>query len=264
MNITNEMPFIPSELLRLKKPPKRLFYRGNLEFLKMPKIAIVGSRNMSIYTKNLIVKTATMLKNNGICVVSGAALGCDITAQISAFPHTISVFGNGLDIIYPKQNATQISQIYENALAISEYKDGTKPFASNFLERNRITIGLCEAVIIAQADIKSGSISSARIANAINIPVYVFPHRIDESSGTNALLREKNAEIVDNIDLFVSKICENFKIKTLPLKFENDEILEFIRGENSLAAALLKFGEKIYEYELEGKIEILGTKVAVK
>lgn len=93
---------IPQDLLRLKNPPKTLYYKGNTDLLQMPKIAVVGSlRKISFYTKNLISILCLNLKKYGICVVSGGAIGYDITAH-SRFSNTIAVFANGLNIIYPK------------------------------------------------------------------------------------------------------------------------------------------------------------------
>ena len=165
-----------SEFAKLKKPPKKLFYRGNLKLLNKRKISVVGSRKMSFYTKNLILNlTREITKTGEFCVVSGAALGCDITAHEGAFPNTIAVFGNGLEQIYPKENEMMIKKIYENALALSEYEDDFMPTKWSFLERNRLVVALGEALVVAQADLKSGSLQSARIANELGIPVFVFP-----------------------------------------------------------------------------------------
>ncbi|WP_171823037.1 DNA-processing protein DprA, partial [Campylobacter jejuni] len=90
---------LPDEFLELfkdlKKPPKKLHYKGNLSLLKQDKIAIIGSRRMSVYTKNCVFSLASMLKNAHLCVVSGGALGVDITASVAAMPNTIGIFANG-------------------------------------------------------------------------------------------------------------------------------------------------------------------------
>lgn len=252
MIITDRLP----ELQRLKKPPEILHFRGNMDLLNSRKIAIVGSRKMSNYSKMLILRLASELTKRQICVVSGAALGCDITAHIGAMPHTIAVFGNGLNQIYPKNNEKIIQEIYRNALALSEYDDDMMPQKWSFLERNRIVVGLSEALIIAQADVKSGSLASAKIALEIGVPIYVLPHRMGESDGTNALLAQNKATLIDDIDKFVAKFGEISKPK--------DEILEFIAKNGNYDEIFAKFGEKIFEYELEGKIEIVGTKVIIK
>lgn len=250
---------IPTPLLRLKNPPKKLHYTGNLDLLNMPKIAVVGSRKISYYTKTLISNLCTKLKNYGICVVSGGAIGCDIQAHKAAFPNTVAIFANGLNIIYPKTNANLINEIYNNSLALSEYELNQPPLRHRFLERNRIVVGLCEALVIAQADLNSGSMSSARIAKNLNIPIFVFPQRIDESKGTNLLLKHQDAILLDDFDEFALKFGN--KIKEVS---QNDEILNFIKNNSNLQDCLNKFGNKIYEYELLGKIIINGFKISIK
>ncbi|MSN96720.1 DNA-processing protein DprA [Campylobacter sp. FMV-PI01] len=247
-----------SPLFRLKNPPKKLYYKGNLELLNMKKVAIVGSRKMSIYTKYLIQNLAKSLKNRGICVVSGGAIGCDAQAGISAFPNTIAVFGNGLEEIYPKTNEKLIKNIYDNALALSEYEPNTKASGFRFLERNRIVVGLCEALVVAQADFRSGSLQSARIANELKIPIYVFPHRINESLGTNFLLSQNKATLINDIEDFANKFGQNLT------STKSDELIEFIKQNPNFDEVYAKFGDLIYEYELNDRVEILGTKVILK
>lgn len=243
---------LPKELLRLKNPPNGLFYLGNKELLTAPKIAIVGSRKASVYTKNSVTELARVLKNAGICVVSGGAIGVDIFGHIGAMPHTIGVFANGLDTIYPASNAKIITEIYKNALALSEYPPTTPPLRHHFLERNRIVVSLCKALVVAQADFKSGSLQSARIANEIGVPIFVLPQRLDESDGTNDLLSKNKASLITNFSDFAAK----FSDFSMPILTQKDEILEFCKNGVSLDEAVKKFGDKIYEYELEGKISI--------
>ncbi|NLY03365.1 MAG: DNA-processing protein DprA [Campylobacter sp.] len=259
MSIINSIDVSEFEpLTRLKNPPKKLYYRGNLEYLKRRKVSIVGSRKMSIYTKQLILNLSNALARNRICVVSGGAIGCDSAAHKGAFPNTIAVFANGLDEIYPKVNSQLIKEIYKNSLALSEYPQGVKAYKHQFLERNRIVVSLSEALVVAQADLRSGSLASAKVAQEIGIPVYVLPHRMDESRGTNELLANKKAILIDDIDKFVSKFID------LEIKSENDDMLNFIKSNSNFNEIYNKFGDLLYEYELDGKIEILGTKVVVK
>ena len=251
MNILNE---IPSQLNRLKNPPKKLYYKGNLKLLDMPLVSIVGSRKASAYTKSCVLNLAEILSKAGVCVVSGAALGVDIAAHKGAFPNTIAVFGNGLDKIYPQANAKTINEIYKNSLAISEYESDTAPRGYQFLERNRIVVALSKALVVAQADLLSGSMQSARMARELGLKIYVLPQRIDESSGTNELLASGRAELISDFNKFAMKfgnLQEGAK----------DEILDFCKGGADLDEALEKFGDKIYEYELIGKLKISGLRV---
>lgn len=253
MNILSE---IPAQLNRLKKPPKKLYYKGNLELLKLPMISIVGSRRASAYTKGCVLNLAKILSNAGVCVVSGGAIGTDIKAHEGAFANTIAVFGNGLDLIYPRANLKMIEQIYGSCLALSEYEPDVSAASHRFLERNRIVVALSEALVIAQADFKSGSMQSARIAQEIGVKIYVLPQRLKESDGTNELLASGKAELIDDFDKFAAKFGK-------PLSETKDEILEFCKYGANLNEALAKFGDKIYEYELFGKLVISGLKVSL-
>lgn len=249
------LDFIPEPLKRLKNPPKELNFIGDTSLLELPKVAVVGSRKASAYTKECVEVLCNVLKSINICVVSGGAIGVDIAAHKAAMPKTIGVFASGLDIIYPSQNRTSIGEIYAKGLALSEYDEGEPPLAYRFLERNRIVVGLCEALVVAQADLKSGSMQSARLANELNIPVYVLPQRMGESSGTNFLLANKKAELIDDYYKFASLFGEVKEQKI------DDDIVKFCKDGVSLDDALAKFGDIIYEYELDGLIEISNLRV---
>ncbi|WP_086306508.1 DNA-processing protein DprA [Campylobacter devanensis] len=240
-----------------KNPPQKLYYKGNLELLNSPKVAIVGSRKCSSYTKNMTLNLASTLKKYGVCVVSGAAIGVDIHAHTGAYPHTIAVFGNGLDQIYPLQNTKMIKDIYQNSLALSSYEPGIVAKGWQFLERNLITVALSDAVVVAQADIKSGSMSSARAAIKFGIPLYVLPQRLGESSGTNELLASGKAQIITDFDKFAMK----FGLRNYDQN--SDEIIEFIKQNSNFDECYSKFGDIIYDYELDGKIAIDGIYVRI-
>lgn len=240
-----------------KNPPDKLYYKGNLALLDCPKVAIVGSRKCSVYTKNMVLSLATTLKKYGVCVVSGAAIGVDIYAHMGAYPYTIAVFGNGLNQIYPSQNSKIIKDIYQNSLALSAYEPDTLAKGWQFLERNLITVALSDAVVVAQADIKSGSMSSAMAAIKFGIPLYVLPQRLGESSGTNELLASQKAKIITDFDKFAMEFDVNSDEE------KSDEVMEFIKKNSNFDDCYNKFGDKIYEYELDGKIAIDGIYVRI-
>ncbi len=220
-----------------------LFYKGNPELLKKPKIAIVGSRRASRYTKEITFLLAKKLSQKYV-IISGGALGVDTEAHKGAYPNTIFVSPSSLDMIYPKSNETLIKNIYKNALAISEYEKNYKPYKHTFLERNRIIVALSEAVIIAEANLKSGSIRSFEWAKEFGKKVYVLPHRISESSGTRYLAATNQAEVIWDIDEF----CKFLGIEN------TQKIL-------NLNEALKEYGSQLYEMELDGKVNIKNGKV---
>lgn len=257
----NELKPLPQELLSLKEPVRKLYYKGDLSLLNRPKVAIIGSRKMSVYTKNCVLELSSLLKQAGVCVVSGGALGVDISAHQGAYPSTIAVFANGLDEIYPKNNEKMIRQIYENGLALSENEPNYLPQGYDFLLRNRIIIALCEAIVVAQADFKSGSLHSANLAVRLGKKVFVLPQRRGESDGTNSLLEQGKVSLINDFKAFAAK----FGLVQKGLWEEtNDEILGFCKNGANLNEALRRFGERIYEYELDGKLEIQGIMVRTK
>ncbi len=246
---------IPQTLKELKNPPKKLFYKGDISFLDQKIIAIVGSRRPNAYTKNLVASLSSSLASRNVFIVSGGAMGVDALSHLGAYPKTIAVMANSLDFIYPKVNEKLIKNMETNSLVLSEYEPNTKATKWSFVQRNRLVVALSSAVIIAQADEKSGSMRSAEFAIEQNKPLFVFPQRLHESKGTNKLLSEGKAKLINDIDAFADMFGKTIK--------NHDNILEFCKQEPSLEKCLEKFGDKIYEYELDGKISIDGLMVRV-
>lgn len=246
---------LPKSLTEIKKSVESLYFIGDVSLLDKKIVAIVGSRRPNAYTKRVVTSIASNLAKRDVYVISGAAMGVDAVAHNAAFPKTIGVMGNSLDIIYPKVNQNLIAKMQEEALVLSEYEPNTKATPWSFVERNRIVIALSSAVIIAQADEKSGSMHSAKIALKQGKKIYVLPQRMGESDGTNKLLSEGKAELISDIDAF----CERFG----EIKNDGDEVIEFCKNEPDLEKCLQKYGETIYEYELDGKLKIEGVKVVV-
>ena len=248
--------FFPKELNILPKPPESLYYIGNCDLLKRRKVSIVGTRRPIAYTKEMTRKIAQHLKEAGFAVVSGAAMGVDAIAHQGAFPDTIAVMGNSLEYLYPAVNRSLIERIYDEGLALSEYEKGYRATRYSFVIRNRIVVALGEALIITQADPKSGTMRSAQIAKELGKPIYVLPHRLGESLGTQQLLEEGAAKPILSIEGLIEAlggVPEAAK--------EEDPLLAFAASHPSLREALDRFGERIYEYELEGKIVIEHLKV---
>lgn len=247
---------LPKALHSLSKPPSKLFYRGDRErfnelLCAKPKIAIVGTRKPNPYTKSFVATlSAQIAKHNGV-VVSGGALGVDIIAHTHAFPRTIMFSPASLEISYPKSNAKMIEKMMKEALVMSEYQKGYMPHRFSFLERNRLVVGLSDYVIIPQADLQSGSMQSARFALTTAKPLFVLPHRIGESEGTNKLLAEGKAQAIYDISVFIESIFGDSYNEDIGT---NDEVLSFCAKNPRFEEAYARFGEILYEYELMGKL----------
>ena len=245
---------LPSSLNVLKKPPKTLFFRGEPLLLESRLLSIVGTRHPSQYTKEMTKRLACGLAQRGIVVVSGAAMGVDALAHTGAFPKTIAVMANSLDISYPAVNKKLIGRIYEEGLALSEYEASTRATKYSFVIRNRIVVALGEVLIITEADLNSGTMRSAQIAIELGKPIYVLSQRAGESLGTHQLVAEGHAEIITDIDAFLSRFGAEV--------VDSGE-LGYFHTSRSLKESLKKYGDKIYEWELEGKIIIKNLKVSL-
>jgi DNA processing protein len=255
----NELTFNIPELNNMKKYPKELFYIGNTKLLKKKKISIIGTRRPNSYTKEFTHKLASKLSSLDICIVSGAAMGVDAISHLAAkAENTIAVVANGLDIRYPSVNKNLISNIEEKGLIISAYKEGEKPRNYTFVLRNEIVVALGDILIVTEADLNSGSLTSVKYAIKMKKKIYTLPHRINESLGTQELVKKGLLEPIYDLDEFISKFSSSKKLEKT-----TDELLLFCQSNPSYEEAVLKFGNRVFEYELEGKIEIKNAKVSV-
>lgn len=246
----------PKEIEELKNLSfEKIYYRGNLSLIKKPKISIVGTRRPSNYTKDLTYKLSNMLSKRGYVIVSGGAMGVDALSHKGAgSKNTIAVMPGGVDIKYPRVNKNLLENIEKDGLLISPFENGFKPTRWSFVVRNEIVIALGEVLIITEADLNSGSLRSAELAIKHKKEIFVLPHRINESLGTNRLLKEGLAKPIYDLEEF----CNRFKI----LKEESkDPEIEYLKTSPFYEEAFKRLGEKLFEYELEGKIKIENGRV---
>ena len=203
----------PQILKQIYDPPISLYIKGNIEILNEKNIAIVGCRNSSKYGEEAAKYFAYNLSAKGINIISGLARGIDTYAHIGnlgAMMHngndicgkTIAVVGNGIDIIYPKENKYLEEKIIKSGgCIISEYPLGTKPEKFNFPARNRIISGLSKGVLVIEARAKSGTLITIDFALQQGRDVYVVPGNINSvnSVGTNDLIKQ-GAKLVTRVE----------------------------------------------------------------
>ena len=184
----------PEELLWMHNPPVLLFYSGNIDLLKHPKIAVVGSRSCSRTGIQSVEKIINEL-NNELIVVSGLAKGIDAAAHYAAIRNggkTIGVIGTGLDVFYPRSNKQLQKYMGGSHLVLTEYGPGQSPQKHHFPERNRIIAGLSRAVIVAEARMRSGSLITCERAMEEGRDVFAIPGSIldGRSDGCHHLIQE--------------------------------------------------------------------------
>jgi len=236
----------------MKKYPKELFYKGDLSLLNRPKVSIVGSRRLSNYTREFTYALSKALSKRGVCVVSGAAMGVDAIAHEGAgAENTIAVVANGLNIRYPVVNSGLIESIESKGLILSQFNDGFRATGWSFVVRNELVVALGDILIVAEADLDSGSMRSVEYALRMGKEIYVLPQRLGESLGTNQLLKEGKAESIIDIETFVSRFGEESSSD-----MQKDDFYYFCQSSPTFDDTVSKFGDKIYEAELEGLVTI--------
>jgi len=241
-----------SALESMKKYPKELFYKGNLALLQRPKVSIVGSRRLSNYTREFTYALAKALGQRGVCVVSGAAMGVDAIAHEGAgVDNTIAVVANGLNIRYPVINRVLIEGIEKKGLILSQFNDGFRATGWSFVVRNELVVALGDMLIVTEADLDSGSMRSVEYALSMGKEIYVLPQRLDESLGTNRLLQEGKAKSITDIETFTSRFGESVSVEV-----EKDAFFYFCQTSPTFDDTLSKFGDKVYEAELNGLVTI--------
>ena len=176
----------PAQLLEIPQPPERLWARGVLPPEGTKLLTVVGSRAMTRYGQEACEKLITGLAGYPISIVSGLALGVDTCAHkaaLSAGLHTLVVPGSGLndDVLYPRSNRDFAQEILKaGGGLLSEYAPDTMSRVHFFPERNRLMVGLADAVLVIEAGQKSGTLITARLASEYNRDLLCIPHRIGD------------------------------------------------------------------------------------
>lgn len=259
----------PSKLLNIEDAPFLLFYKGNIKRLNSSKsIAIVGSREASVYGRNAAAFISSELSRHDVNIISGMARGIDTYAHKNCIENkgfTCAVLGCGIDIIYPRENTLLYHEIINTGCIISEFMPGTSPLPYNFPVRNRIISGLSDGVIVVEANLKSGSLITAGTASEQGREVFAVPGSIfsKESAGTNRLLKDGASPFTDIKDLFdILKI--NFVPKYAHVFYGNNrKILDIVKDSPVHIDDIIKLTnidiKQLYEllFELQLKNEIL-------
>jgi len=202
--ITMEDTAYPLRLAEIYDPPLLLFVRGELLEQDQCCVAIVGTRRASPYGLRMAEKFGRELAARGITVVSGLATGIDTAAHrgaLSAGGRTIAVLGNGVDVVYPQQNADLMHRITQQGAVVSQFSMGTKPSPGHFPYRNRIISGMSQGTLIVEAPLSSGALITARQAAEQGREVFAVPGQvgITNSQGPHSLIRE-GAKLVETVE----------------------------------------------------------------
>jgi DNA processing protein len=217
----------PARLKEIYDPPPVIFYKGVLNF-QLPAVAVIGSRNSTVYGRKIASRTASKLAEKGVNIISGLANGIDSTAHQGALAAdcgiTTAVLGNGFDYLYPSQNKLLSQKIIEKGLMLTEFNPAVAPRAKNFPRRNRIISGLADLILVVEAGEKSGTLITVDYALDQGKDIMAVPGNIDRpnSVGCNRLIKKGAAiftQVSDIID-FLSRYLQQIDSEN---EFVNDD-----------------------------------------
>jgi DNA processing protein len=204
-------------------PPAVLFWCGDLSALTQRRVGIIGTRAATAAGRYVASQLAHDLIREGVAVVSGLARGIDAWAHRGAMRATldpqsmpassstawgqpVAVVASGLDVVYPRENAQLWAEVQNHGVVLSESPPGTPPEAFRFPLRNRILAALCEVLVVVESRVVGGSMITVEEAQKRDVTVMAVPGspRTSSSAGTNLLLQQGCAPVVDVADVLVA------------------------------------------------------------
>lgn len=235
----------PRRLSTCDDAPVCLYSIGTVNIDATHSVAVVGTRNATAYgietTRRLIHELGEKLDD--VLIISGLAFGIDVTAHRACLADSIPTLGvvaHGLDTLYPAEHRDIAARMVRSGGGIiTEYVAGARIHRANFLARNRIVAGLCDALVVVESDIKGGALATARIASLYGRTVFAVPGRINDiySRGTNRLIDNDTARILIDADSLIANMGWTPKAKVdtdeppalfRPVPPEHQQLLDFI------------------------------------
>lgn len=273
-------PDYPEHLRALKDAPTLLYTKGDVSLLKEPGAAVVGTRRSSPYGRWVALEIGKRLAECGMTVVSGMAEGIDSCGHRGCLERggkTIAVFGNGLDICFPKSNGGLYEEIAQKGLLVSEYAPGTGGTSWTFPQRNRIISGLSSKVIVVEGALKSGSMITAALGAEQGRDVYAVPGNINQpnSVGVNKLIADGAIPIFTLDDLTQTLGLGRRQLKKLlpALSSQEQELYRSILQNPGLACEQLAYTLQqdsrecrslLMAMELKGLLRCDGSRYYIK
>ena len=282
MNTVNKLTLhtadLPESLRQIPSPPKELYATGMSidELTSRPRVAIVGSRKVSPYGREVTTKLAYDLAARGIVIISGLALGVDALAHKAALEAggiTVAILPSPLERVYPATHRQLAEQILRRGGAlISEYAEDAGFNRATFIARNRLISGFSQAVLITEAAEKSGSLHTARFALEQGRDVLAVPGSIfsQTSVGTNNLIKAGAAPVTGYTDVLHALGIEGTDTTSKKVRGANEAeqaILDLLSSgirDNDLlqiqsALTVVEFNQTLTMLEITGKIRALGA-----
>jgi DNA processing protein len=198
--LTQASSLYPDLLRHIHNPPRKIFYRGDMEIFNKISVAFVGTRKFTPYGELVVDSLVSDLSLCDVVIVSGLARGIDTLAHEAAIKYglkTAAILGTGVNNIYPSENKELAEEIIaKGGCVLSEYPDDLPVKNFNFPMRNRIIAGLSVATVVVEAPESSGALITAKVAIEEGRDVFAVPGDIDrlQSLGCNNLIKSSAAK----------------------------------------------------------------------
>ena len=275
----------PSRLRECEDAPVVLYFKRKTDLNTHQIINNVGTRNATDYATQLCASFLRDLKTlcPDVLVVSGLAYGIDIHAHREALANelpTVGVLAHGLDRIYPYVHRKTAVDMLERGGLLTEFMSGTNPDRHNFVSRNRIVAGMCDATIVIESAEKGGSLITAELAESYHRDCFAFPGRVNDeySKGCNLLIRDNRASLLLSAEDFVQAIGWNMPVTPsekvnvqrslfLELSDEEQKIVTILEKQGNLQINSLvveadipvhKLNAILFELEMKGVVRVLA------
>ncbi len=240
-------PGYPKRLLEIYDPPPLLYVRGDPSVLTRHCISIVGTRRPTPYGNQMAERLARDLAERGLVVISGLARGIDSSAHHGACAAvrgtTVGVLGNGIDVLYPKENKKLFAMVEQRGAIITEFPLSTPPVPENFPVRNRIIAGMSLGVVVVEGAQYSGSLITGRLAMEFGREVYGVPGNVTQpaSFAPNQLIKQ-GAKLVTGWEDVVEELPTEIRAELFPVESATAE-----QRASLLEAALAPDEKKLYD-----------------
>lgn len=274
-SLSTDYPEFLKIISTIADPPKRLWYIGNMPETRRPTVAVIGTRKVSNYGREVAHHLCVELAKHGVIIVSGLALGIDAIAHRAALEAggtTVAIMAGGLDDVYPRTHAGLARDILQGGgMFISEYPPGITPRKHHFIARNRLVSGMSDAVLVVEAGAKSGTMHTAGFALDQGKSVMAVPGNITStvSEGCNNLIKRgalavtSAQDVLDELGLFapaqtilpLGATPEETALLKLILGGERDG--DALQKQSGLAPAL--FSQTLTMLEISGAVRALGA-----
>ena len=199
----------PELLRQIYDPPIVLYVKGSLTAKDKNSVAIVGSRLTTPYGQQTARRLAYQLAYIGVTVVSGGARGIDTAAHqgaLSAKGRTIAVLGNGINLVFPPENAELFERMTAQGAVITQFPFNRRADKQSFPIRNRIVAGMTMGTVVVEANLASGALITANMAVENGRQVFAVPGRVDspQSKGCHELIK-KGAKLCEGAEDILSE-----------------------------------------------------------